>query len=131
MNILGITDEITTCDCCGKKNLKCTIALETEGGDIVYYGRDCAGHAVYGRKSRKNAELAESRARKVAVMAPVIEAVRNALSRGCVEAVKIGKEVASPITGRYGEKVYVAGYDSWGRINIHHDGEEVNIPLAA
>lgn len=44
--ILGIEDSVTVCDCCGKKNLKCTVAMETEGGDVVHYGRDCASKAM-------------------------------------------------------------------------------------
>lgn len=55
--ILGLTDERTTCECCGKVNLKCTVALEhvdAEGhgtGNITYYGRDCASRAKFGRTS--------------------------------------------------------------------------------
>lgn len=41
MKILGLTDEITTCSCCGRTNLKCTVAIETQG-ETVYYGRTCA-----------------------------------------------------------------------------------------
>lgn len=45
--ILGFTDEITTCDCCGKVDLKGTYAIDFEG-DISYYGSVCAFkvHAV-------------------------------------------------------------------------------------
>lgn len=39
--ILGYTDEITTCDCCGKVDLKGTYAIDFEG-DIAYYGSVCA-----------------------------------------------------------------------------------------
>ena len=43
--ILGITDDITTCDCCGKTNLKRTVALDRDG-DTVYFGVDCAARAM-------------------------------------------------------------------------------------
>lgn len=43
---LGIDDAVTTCDCCGKRKLKCAVALETEDGAVVYYGRDCASRAL-------------------------------------------------------------------------------------
>ncbi len=39
--ILGYTDEITTCDCCGKIDLKGTYAIDFNG-DISYYGSVCA-----------------------------------------------------------------------------------------
>jgi hypothetical protein len=44
--ILGITDEKDSCDCCGKSDLKSTVALELLDGSIVYYGTTCAGRAV-------------------------------------------------------------------------------------
>ncbi len=49
MKLLGVTDERTTCDCCGKTHLKRTVALGTETG-IVYYGVNCAARAL-GKKS--------------------------------------------------------------------------------
>jgi len=30
MKVLGYTDEVTTCDCCGKKNLKGSFCIETD-----------------------------------------------------------------------------------------------------
>lgn len=62
--ILGITDERTDCDCCGKSNLKCTVALETEAGDTVYYGRHCAALAMHGSKSARNVSRVEVAAAK-------------------------------------------------------------------
>lgn len=46
-NIKGISDEQTECDCCGRKGLKRTVALEVlENGDstqeIIRVGVDCA-----------------------------------------------------------------------------------------
>jgi hypothetical protein len=64
--MLGITDEVTDCDCCGKRGLKCTVALESDQSGIVHYGRDCAGMALFGRKSAANT-------RKVVSMAQAIE----------------------------------------------------------
>jgi hypothetical protein len=43
--ILGVDDSITSCDCCGKSNLKKTVALDAEG-EIVYYGVNCAARAL-------------------------------------------------------------------------------------
>lgn len=39
--LLGTSDEVTTCECCGKSNLKLTVAIEISG-EVVHYGRDCA-----------------------------------------------------------------------------------------
>lgn len=42
--VLGSTDEVNTCDCCGKSNLKATWAVEMidspEGG-VLHYGSTC------------------------------------------------------------------------------------------
>lgn len=55
IKILGVTDEITVCDCCGKKNLKKTIGLELTDGTTVHYGSECAA-TLLGKKSRKGAD---------------------------------------------------------------------------
>ena len=73
--ILGITDAVHTCDCCGKKNLKKAVELETPDGETVHYGTDCAGAALYGRKDRKNGQAAEFRAKIVAKCRSVLPAV--------------------------------------------------------
>ncbi len=39
--ILGYTEHVTECDCCGRTDLKGTIALESNGGDINYFGTTC------------------------------------------------------------------------------------------
>jgi len=39
--ILGYTEEITSCDCCGKVDLKGTYAIDFNGS-ITYYGSVCA-----------------------------------------------------------------------------------------
>ena len=43
MKALYITDEIDTCDCCGRTDLKATVAMQLSGdGGILHYGRTCA-----------------------------------------------------------------------------------------
>lgn len=39
---LGITDSVNVCDCCGKSNLKQTVAMESEAGELVHFGTTCA-----------------------------------------------------------------------------------------
>lgn len=64
IKLLGSSDEQTTCDCCGKQNLKLTVALEIDGA-VVRFGRDCAGRALLGSKSPKNSAIVENRSRAV------------------------------------------------------------------
>lgn len=49
---LGTTDERTTCDRCGRADLKGTVVFELGSGAIVYYGSDCASR-VLGRPERE------------------------------------------------------------------------------
>lgn len=43
--VLGKNDEVTTCECCGRANLKLTVVL-TDGEQEVRFGRDCAARAL-------------------------------------------------------------------------------------
>lgn len=43
--LLGINDDVTTCECCGKSDLKCTVVM-TNGEGEVHYGRQCAARAL-------------------------------------------------------------------------------------
>lgn len=59
--LLGISDDVTECDCCGKVDLKCTMALaehDEDGNAIgeVYYGRDCGARALGWKVSADRAE---------------------------------------------------------------------------
>lgn len=49
MKVLGFAEEITTCDCCGKRNLRGTFVIETDAGDLLHYGSVCVNR-VYGKK---------------------------------------------------------------------------------
>ena len=59
--LLGIDDEQTVCDLCGKADLKCTMALsrlDADGNEVgvVRYGRDCGARALGWRVSADRAE---------------------------------------------------------------------------
>ena len=44
---LGTTDEHTTCDCCGKEDLKSTVGIrDIETGEDVFFGSTCAARAL-------------------------------------------------------------------------------------
>lgn len=52
--ILGTDDSINTCDCCGRSNLKHTVIVQTEDGEILHYGSVCATrHTKYSTKEIK------------------------------------------------------------------------------
>jgi hypothetical protein len=45
VKVLGTTDETSTCECCGKRNLKKVVVLDVEG-EVVRYGCDCAAREL-------------------------------------------------------------------------------------
>lgn len=54
---LGTDDSITTCDCCGKVNLKFTVAIELNDGEIVHYGQVCATRNTGKSRPQINGEI--------------------------------------------------------------------------
>lgn len=55
------TDEVNTCDCCGKTPLKSTVAFECqETGETLHFGSVCAG-AVAGQRLTGNRHKALQR----------------------------------------------------------------------
>lgn len=59
VKILGWTDEINTCEHCGRTNLKGTLVLEVGEGNVVHYGSVC-GVRVY-HQGRASAAKEEQR----------------------------------------------------------------------
>lgn len=80
MKVLGINDDVTTCEACGKSNLKKTVVLETADLGVVHYGSDCAARAIYGSKAKRglvdNAARAMDYARRWIASRP-LEAIAN------------------------------------------------------
>jgi hypothetical protein len=65
--VLGVSDR-TECDNCGKTNLRLTIVLQSEGGEILHYGSDCAASSLkqryMGKRYPVSREAALSMARR-------------------------------------------------------------------
>ena len=98
--ILGTTEENTTCDCCGKRNLKKTVVLESESG-IVYFGVDCAAAAVLGSKKQRG------------IMDNQAEAVSYAKAK--IEKYGRVQKVADLVWNKFG---YCCGFNSKGEFKI-------------
>lgn len=70
VKILGINDDVTTCECCGRAGLKKTVVLDMNGSQ-VHYGMQCAakslrfgaGAALTSAKIAQEAEYAASHSR--------------------------------------------------------------------
>ena len=46
LKIVGVTADVSTCDCCGREDLKRAVALENGDGAVVYFGTSCAAQAL-------------------------------------------------------------------------------------
>lgn len=44
--VLGISDEVTACDCCGKTGLKRTVAMTEDGDNVLFFGCTCAANKL-------------------------------------------------------------------------------------
>ena len=61
MTILGFTEEFTSCDCCGRTELKGTYVIDDLQGNIYYYGSSCGLKAA----SLDNAKELKKEVKKV------------------------------------------------------------------
>lgn len=44
--MLGTSDEVQQCECCGRDDLKKTVAISVDDGDPLYFGETCAARAL-------------------------------------------------------------------------------------
>lgn len=56
--LVAITDEVTTCGSCGRSDLKKTYAIRPEsGGEVSYYGSECAQRILYVNQKELNQKV--------------------------------------------------------------------------
>jgi hypothetical protein len=65
MKALYITDEIDTCDCCGRTDLKATVAMQLNDGGILHYGRTCAARNSGKDQRQIKKEIADNRQARI------------------------------------------------------------------
>lgn len=58
---LYIDDTVDTCDCCGKTDLKKTVAISLDDGAIVHYGTTCAARNIGKDQRQIKQEITEHR----------------------------------------------------------------------
>lgn len=64
--ILGINDDVTTCECCGKSGLKKTVVIQTSEFGIVHYGSQCAAKKLAPKGVEASSLLATAMAKQYA-----------------------------------------------------------------
>jgi hypothetical protein len=92
MKALYITDEINTCDCCGRTDLKATVAMQLSDGGILHYGRTCAA-----RNSGKTSQqiTKEVRAERDAAHGRTMNHLADLRRSGVVLTRQLMREVAA------------------------------------
>ena len=119
---LGTDDSVTSCDCCGKSNLKFTVISEMDNGDIAHYGQVCARRNT-GKsqrditteiKAHKEAKIAAAReewkAHPVAIAerARYLERPRNLVGMLAYEFVRQATEAANEVRSQLAAKHQVS-----------------------
>ena len=60
VKVLGVNDDVTTCECCGRTGLKKTVVLDVEGSQL-HYGTQCAAKKLrFGMGAKYSAHKIES-----------------------------------------------------------------------
>ena len=62
---LGTDDSITSCDCCGRTNLKFTVTIELDNGEIAHYGQICASRNTGKEQGTITKEINEQKAKNI------------------------------------------------------------------
>jgi hypothetical protein len=100
LRAVGMTDEQTECDACGRMELRGTVILADDNGEVGRYGTTCAGRMLGWSITRKNATTIEAvrrqhvtddlrkglRAANAGDMADALWRVREARRTGLVRA---------------------------------------------
>ena len=114
--ILGFTEEITVCDCCGKEDLKGTYAIDWEG-TIAYYGSVCA-FKVHGATIEEQKEVKrEYKARvKATDKFKMMESEHNGTDYSLVKMLRFVEAKKLDLMAfilKYGKKIDENDYATW------------------
>jgi hypothetical protein len=97
LKAIAITDEVETCECCGRTGLKRTVLLSNGS----HFGTDCAAAALYGSKKfsnrvRKDADAAMRMAQEITRTQSDIARYTELIEAGHVR-IPIGKVLGAEI----------------------------------
>jgi hypothetical protein len=58
---LCLDDSVTTCDCCGRTDLKATVLMQSDLGELVHFGQVCAARNSGKTRKEVTAEIRAER----------------------------------------------------------------------
>lgn len=125
--ILGYTDEITTCDCCGKVDLKGTYAIDFNG-DISYYGSICA-FKVQGVTFEEQKEVKKTFVKRIKAEEKfkAMESAHNGTDYSLVKMLRFVEAKKLDLVAfinKYGKKIDENNYATW--YSIGHVCKSIN-----
>ena len=97
---LFIDDSVTTCDCCGRADLKSTVCLRLDDDSIAYYGRTCAARNTGKDWQQITKEVRAERDRRHGI-------ATNELMRLSREGVRITRAVVREVSSEVGADVTI------------------------
>ena len=107
---IGTTDEVTSCDCCGRDNLKMTIVLqEKDGGEFTFFGSQCGAKALGWtvkdvNKTAKNAKHERHQAYMKALNShPLQQVINNEINQVNAITPRLPYELRRPHMARWAE----------------------------
>jgi len=84
--IVGTSDDVNACDCCGRSDLKRTVAIMNADGEVNHFGTTCAAYQMFGSRkesAKVNAKLRaikseqEASARRIDQIAQLEKSIEN------------------------------------------------------
>lgn len=62
---IGLDDSVTVCDCCGRSDLKFTVVIELDDGEIAHYGQVCVRRNTGRTQAQINTDIKAELTRRV------------------------------------------------------------------
>jgi len=120
--VRGWTEDVTSCQCCGREDLKGTVVLEhVETGEIFYYGCVCAGRALgwsaaearrrLEREARDQLRQLKEQARRELLVHPLYQQAQQVRARARAEAKALGLRPGK----EFAQHMKAAGYQELER----------------
>lgn len=61
LTAICLDDSVTTCECCGRANLKATVLMQSDLGELMHFGRTCAARNSGKTSQQVTAEIRAAR----------------------------------------------------------------------
>lgn len=89
LRIIGYTDTVNECDCCGKTGLKVTYVMANDDNDEFYYGSECGAKAAGWSTDEFKANIKKIKAEQktqllIAELEKSISTIKHSMYKGAI-----------------------------------------------